>query len=188
MKIAVLAWGSLVWEPGDLKIVDGNWYTGGPELPIELSRLSSRRGHLTYVIDERHKRRVPTHYGISEFDELPQAIANLATREECPTGSIGYAEAVDVASITSGAEIVDNVRAWAKSKKIDAVIWTNLPPTLSDVADQGKIVDWWKTKLSPARQKDAARYASRAPVEVDTDLRRRLVKEKLIPEYSAEDE
>jgi hypothetical protein len=51
-RVGILGWGSLVWDPGDLRIVDGQWHLGGPELPIELSRRSDNRGYLTYVVDE----------------------------------------------------------------------------------------------------------------------------------------
>jgi hypothetical protein len=52
MKVLVLAWGSLVWDPGALRLAS-NWMEGGPVLPIEFSRISDD-GRLTLVIDERH--------------------------------------------------------------------------------------------------------------------------------------
>ena len=47
-KIAVLAWGSLVPEPRDLK---AEFEPNGPLLPIEFCRVSDD-GRLTLVIDE----------------------------------------------------------------------------------------------------------------------------------------
>src|SRR5579872_7505583 len=54
MKIAILGWGSLLWEPGEFF---NEWITAwqpdGPELDIEFSRISRKRGGaLTLVIDE----------------------------------------------------------------------------------------------------------------------------------------
>lgn len=40
MKIVVLGWGSLIWNPGDLKI-NSEWQKDGPTLPIEFARVSS---------------------------------------------------------------------------------------------------------------------------------------------------
>ena len=51
MKIAVLAWGSLVWDPGDLQVA-ADFAPNGPLVPIEFCR-ASRDGRLTLVIDER---------------------------------------------------------------------------------------------------------------------------------------
>jgi len=39
MKIAVLAWGSLVWDRRDLAVA-GNFEPTGPRLPIEFCRVS----------------------------------------------------------------------------------------------------------------------------------------------------
>ena len=48
--IACLGWGSLIWDPKGLP-VDGGWYTDGPQLPVEFTRVS-RDGRLTLVITE----------------------------------------------------------------------------------------------------------------------------------------
>ena len=50
MKIAVLGWGSLIWNKGNLRLTT-NWTDGGPILPIEFSRISDD-GRLTLVIDD----------------------------------------------------------------------------------------------------------------------------------------
>ena len=65
MKIAVLGWGSLIWNKGKLRLTT-NWTDGGPVLPIEFSRISDD-GRLTLVIDERHGVDVPTRYAFSSL-------------------------------------------------------------------------------------------------------------------------
>jgi len=55
MKIAILGWGSLLWEPSAEfeKWIELPWKNDGPKLKIEFSRISgSRKGALTLVIDE----------------------------------------------------------------------------------------------------------------------------------------
>jgi len=54
--IAILGWGSLIYELGELEsYVASDWKDGGPKLPIEFSRVSSSRdGALTLVIDEKN--------------------------------------------------------------------------------------------------------------------------------------
>ena len=50
MKSAVLAWGSLVWDPRDLQLA-AEFAPNGPLLPIEFCRVSDD-GRLTLVVDE----------------------------------------------------------------------------------------------------------------------------------------
>ena len=50
VKSAVLAWGSLVWDPGGLQTA-GKFAANGPLLPIEFCRVSDD-GRLTLAIDE----------------------------------------------------------------------------------------------------------------------------------------
>lgn len=52
MKIAILGWGSLIWDKRNLRLA-GEWQVGGPVLPIEFSRVSGY-GRLTLVIDPLH--------------------------------------------------------------------------------------------------------------------------------------
>jgi len=45
MKIAILGWGSLIWDARLLSInttlFDNGWSSDGPDLPIEFSRVST---------------------------------------------------------------------------------------------------------------------------------------------------
>jgi hypothetical protein len=50
MRIAVLGWGSLIGDPGDMALAD-RFEPNGPQLPLEFSRISNN-GRLTLVIDE----------------------------------------------------------------------------------------------------------------------------------------
>ncbi len=79
MNIAVLAWGSLVWDPRELAI-DGSFMAGGPKLPLEFSRVSGD-GRLTLVIDERVGVACATRVGKSKIDDLDEALTDLWKRE-----------------------------------------------------------------------------------------------------------
>jgi hypothetical protein len=48
MRIAVIGWGSLIWDPRELDR-QGRWHTCGPRLPIEFARIS-KDVRLTLVI------------------------------------------------------------------------------------------------------------------------------------------
>src|SRR5260370_551456 len=90
MKIGILAWGSLLWEKGNLALAN-KWVLGGPKLPIEFSRVSvSRCGALTLVIDTKNGAENPTFFAESSFHNLGKAIRNLARREGTNPENIGY--------------------------------------------------------------------------------------------------
>ena len=49
-RIACLGWGSLCWQPEELKTL-GGWRNDGPNLPLEFTRASDEgKGRLTLVI------------------------------------------------------------------------------------------------------------------------------------------
>ncbi len=178
MRIAILGWGSLVWDPGDLRIVDGAWHKDGPTLPVELSRLSSGRGHFTYVIDPDHGRRVPTRYAISRHEQLEDAICDLARREGCAATAIGYVMSYDAGARRARTGVPwEEIRIWVHESELDAAIWTDLGPKLPEGWQEWSVdraLHYWQTTIPGDRLADAARYASSAPPEVDTEFRRQL--------------
>ena len=94
--MAILAWGSLVWDRRNWPITN-DWERGGPVLPIEFSRMSrsgERAGCLTLVIDEHHGANVPTRSALSPRTNLDDAIADLRSREGTSSDRIGYVNLV----------------------------------------------------------------------------------------------
>lgn len=60
LKIVILGWGSLIWNPRGLPR-EGPWEEGGPSFPIEFSRVSNDC-RLTLVIDPVNGAQVMTRY------------------------------------------------------------------------------------------------------------------------------
>ena len=90
MKIGILAWGSLYWDLGSLKIID-EWKSDGVILPIEFSRISDKgKGRLTLVIDEINGSQIRTYWSTSSFNSLEKSIKNLRDREGTNDSNIGY--------------------------------------------------------------------------------------------------
>lgn len=79
MKIVILGWGSLIWDPRGLPR-EGIWQIGGPKLPIEFSRIS-KDCRLTLVIDVENKKYVSTRYVLSPRVDIDDVIKDLALRE-----------------------------------------------------------------------------------------------------------
>ena len=99
MKIAIVGWGSLIWDKHEFpKIVDG-WTVGGPSVPVEFSRVSSSRHRsLTLVIDPMNGVDTPTRYAFSKRTRLKDAICDLRTRENTVYRNIGFVDIVNVIS------------------------------------------------------------------------------------------
>jgi hypothetical protein len=196
MQIAVLGWGSLVWDPDTLKQYRiSGFRPGGPELPLEFSRVSSD-GRLTLVIDEEYgQKKLPTRYAVGEWPNLDSAKLALFEREmrrklrqkEKIEDSIGYTDRQAVeASINSDLchkTAHDLILPWLQASNFDGVIWTALPSNFREKRKFSFSIDRAVTYLQSLPldcQEKALEYFEKAPEEVQTPLRIRLVKVGLI--------
>lgn len=138
MKIAILGWGSLIWQPKDLKFDENiGWKENGSVLPIEFARIS-KDGRLTLVITPNGTE-VPTLYSVSSFDSLDLAVLNLAVREGSGRMSIGsYNKSKDEFSPIDFL-FKENIKNWIQTTDFDAVIWTNLPENW-EIRNEEKVV------------------------------------------------
>lgn len=177
MKIAVLRWGSLIWDQGCLKLKSG-WERGGPELPLEFSRISkSRCGSLTLVIDRDNGKILSTRYAISSHTDLDSAICNLACREGTKYKGIGYVNVLDGSKQSRFTDISDSICKWAKDNNFDAVIWTDLSTNYKKETTEDFSIDnavEYLNNLSPSSTQAARDYICNAPPEIETPLRLRL--------------
>ncbi len=178
MKIAILGWGSLIWELGEIPL-NGSWQNGGPRLPIEFSRVSeSRAGALTLVIDSVNGKDVPTLFAISRRIELADAICDLRNREKTVVKRIGFVNLVDGSQRCNVYPESSNViRAWACCQTFDAVIWTDLPSNFKEKVYAQFSVDEavrYLHSLPEDGAKEARIYIQKAPQEINTPLRRAL--------------
>lgn len=140
MQIAILGWGSLIWQPKDLKFdVNIGWKENGPVLPIEFARIS-KDGRLTLVITPNGTD-VPTLYSVSSFDSLDLAVLNLKKREGTVKENIGYYDKTKDEFFPPNFPIKekDNIKNWIQTTDFDAVIWTNLPENW-EIRNEEKVV------------------------------------------------
>src|SRR5690348_6923778 len=117
--IVCLGWGSLIWDPRDLPLVDPRpelWQADGPELPIEFARVSGG-GRLTLVIDE-HAPAIRVLWSEMSVTSLEGAVAALRKREGTKTSWIGrWSNGV-------GIDCIDAIDEWARSRKFEGVVWS----------------------------------------------------------------
>ena len=90
MKIAILGWGSLIWDKDSEKGKEfdrwrktDEWEVAGDlELPLEFSRISvSRNCALTLVIDEENGTPCRVQYSLSKRKNYKDAVYDLKRRE-----------------------------------------------------------------------------------------------------------
>ncbi|MEO1459838.1 MAG: hypothetical protein AAFV49_20035, partial [Pseudomonadota bacterium] len=134
-RIAILGWGSLIWDLERLADgVEGGWAMGaGPAFPLEFSRVSAKRKQaLAVCIDARHGAACPTHAIASRRAALAEAAADLAARERAAPGRIGFAAADGTAAHGREPAVVRSVAAWCRAGGWAGAVWTDLEPNYAE--------------------------------------------------------
>ena len=191
MRIAVLGWGSVVWERGVLEVA-ADFLPNGPHLPLEFGRVSGDE-RLTLVIDETFGASCPTYAAPSSFGDLNAALLNLWERQgsegEPLPGDVRRHGRVGFTDVSSGQKsdsamqrhprAVAAITAWAKANGYDAAIWTALASRLHEPGKRGDpfIVNAAIRYLEDLEKRDAATfglalaYIRNAPLAVQTPVR-----------------
>lgn len=176
MKIAILGWGSLLWEPGEfLNEWITAWQYDGPQLYVEFSRISRKRGGaLTLVIDETNGTSTKVAWCLSKRKLLEDAIADLRCREETTMANIAHVCLAEETSMSGSS--YKEIIAWAKEKGIDAVVWTGLKSNFKKETGAPFSVEAAVAYLKrpDIDRQCAAQYVREAPDFVRTKLRTAL--------------
>jgi hypothetical protein len=178
MRIAVLGWGSLVWDPRELQI-RGGWNKDGPFLPIEFARIS-RDERLTLVLYPGANA-VQTLWAISANEDLNQARKNLREREGTNIEGIAYVSILDDQSnCQTVPESCEVIRQWAEENELDAIIWTDLPSNFKketgmDFTEDNVII--YLRSLEGESLEKAEEYVRKTPPQVKTTIRGRIERE-----------
>lgn len=172
-RIACLAWGSLVWNPGELsEYVPGGWQADGPRLPVEFARVS-RNGRLTLVIVEQSAL-LQVLWAEMRIGTLAAAVDALRLREGCAASAVG---------VYPGSENRCGYRGiaeWAGAKGFEHVIWTALGPKFSggDSAPANAHAAVEYLRSLPADVSGLAEeYVRRAPQQIRTPFREVIERE-----------
>ena len=188
MKIAIVGWGSLVWDPRELQAA-AQFAPNGPLLPVEFCRVSRGR-RLTLVIDETFGSVCTTYSAPSALDTLEAAMKNLAR----PRGHAPCSKASGFVDLASGKrsdvamrrhpDAVATIAAWAQANGYDAAIWTALASNFDEPGKGGEpfSVTAAIRYLEALEGEDEAGFASavdyirNAPSEVDTPVREEVAR------------
>jgi hypothetical protein len=176
MKIAILAWGSLIWNKRELKIAS-DWNKDGVKLPIEFSRIS-KDGRLTLVIDEKYGTLIETYWAISDGSDIEKSIKNLRQREGTINKRIGFLNLVDKEKNSHLSDVlIESIEQWANENNISAVLWTDLPSNFKE--KQGidfsveNAIRYLKSLDGEIKEK-ANRYIEESPKQTMTSLKKEL--------------
>lgn len=186
MKICVLAWGSLQWDPRPLQI-SSDFEPNGPILPIEFSRISGRGGRvlrLTLVIDEDNGSPCRTYTAASRLRDLERAKDDLRARERMPNvKGVGFVDRrtgkVGCRAMKRHPNAIDTILAWLGETAFDAAIWTALESNFAKDQSEPFSVPAALTFLEslPAEnQVKALEYINLAPPLTQTPVRRAVAK------------
>lgn len=179
MKIAVLGWGSLIWDRRNLRIA-GGWFEDGPCLPIEFARVS-KDGRLTLVLFP-HVEKGQVLWAYMDTDDLEEAIKNLKERECTKRERIGFVEiASERTRFNVVPDVVSDIKEWLNEKSIDAVIWTDLCPNFEKETGAEFIEDEvvkYLENLQPHAKRKAEKYIRKAPPQIRTKMRE-IIEESL---------
>jgi hypothetical protein len=185
MKIAIIGWGSLVWDPRQLPFKEKTcaWHPDGPRFKIEFSRVS-RDSRLTLVLDPEHGTELPTLYVTSTRSELADAVADVRDREGTVLRHIGFVSTEGARSPHDGAAAIhDIVLSWLKDARYDAAVWTALPSNYKDELKHDFSVEHateYLKGLPEIVRKVALDYIRKAPGQINTSLRIHLQKERIL--------
>ncbi len=184
-KIVVMTWGHLAWDPGDLPLEvqdaehpEAAWQEGGPEVPIEFSRVAVDC-RLIPVIDPAHGNPVPTLFARSRRNDLDAAIKDLMKREGATNPKrIGF---VDVREDKHRCHLfpgmAEPLKEWAKAHEVDCIIWTELPSNFKDHTGRDFSLEnavSYLGELPKVLVDQAKQYVDRTPAGVRTPLRTKL--------------
>jgi hypothetical protein len=184
-RIAILGWGSLLWEGGaEFERWIGNWRDDGPSLKLEFSRISeSRLGALTLVIDGTNGAATTVAWCLSVRKTIADAATDLRCRERCAVRDI---RSMELPLATGGrlSSEETQVAAWAQARDLNAVVWTSLPSNFEKKTASpfsvAAAINYLK-HLPPEAKAKAAEYIWRAPKFVATPLRSAMEHETWAP-------
>ena len=179
-KIAVIGFGSLLWDLDDLAPkVSGEWKMyEGPILPLEFSLVSRKRHYaLALVIDYGDGAPCPTCVIESVRSEIGAAIVDLANRERMEPTNIGFVDRNTGESHSHREETRNTLWNWIENSNYDGAVWTDGERNFEALTGRAfslKTAQDHLRSLQGISLEEARRYIRNAPARVETPLRRAL--------------
>ena len=151
--------------------IKGKWRNDGPNMAVEYLR-QSRDGRITLVIDDTGIPKYPVLWAEMDFSDVNDARENLRDREGTTFPNIGFWRTGEKCPAT-----IPGLTDWASSKKVDAVLWTALPPKFGGVNGRKPTLEeviCHLDNLEPTRKASAVKYIRSTPKQITTPYRGKL--------------
>ena len=166
MKIACLAWGSLIWNPAFNSNVKA-WHEDGPYLPIEFCRAENDSG-LTPVIcmNALHSQVMWSALAIDSIEKASDALRECESISSTRFNGIGSMVAN---SLDSG-----SIGRWCIEKEVDAIVWIALPPKFDQVEGRIPSLDQalaYLNNITDEAREHTKKIIERAPNKISTPYR-----------------
>lgn len=124
MKIAILGWGPVIYEPGVLHLKTP-WEPDGVELPLELCRISGGQ-RLTLALCNSADP-IRSYWALSGQDDLTRVSKNLRQRAKTFPDQVHYVTRDGQIHAAAPENYTTPVARWlAKKAELDAVCWVGL--------------------------------------------------------------
>ncbi|WP_435930244.1 hypothetical protein [Dryocola sp. BD613] len=143
-------------------------------MPVEFSRVGDGGELATAVC--MNAPLVEVYWALLDADSIQQATVSLREREQIPVSREDGVGSYILSSKPTGM-----LAGWAAEKKLDAVIWTALPPRFNGVEGRIPCVEdvlAYLSSLEGEKRKHAQEYMKNAPAEFDTPYRK-AIRERL---------
>lgn len=177
LKIAILGWGSLIWDRRFLAI-DSAWRLG-PRLPVEFAR-KSQGGRVTLVLMQGYQTS-PVFWALSSHSDVRDACSNLQSRERGASRNIHFTRGDGLRTgngddpSPESHDVSRRVEEWLEENDhLDAAVWTGLPPKGFSCLEPARLaidVVAYLRGLQGEELESAQRYVRRAPSTIRTPVR-----------------
>lgn len=168
MRIACLAWGSLLWKTGPLRLASG-WKDDGPLLPIEFARVGDKGELSTAIVEGAALQK--TWWALLEDERLATAREALREREAIDPK---HREWVGSLPALDDCPCAGVIGAWLERQGLDAVVWTALPPRYADTEGRVPTLDeavHYLDHLRGEEREHAEHYIRHVPPSLATAYR-----------------
>ena len=199
--IVCLGWGSLIWDIDGLPVEKlkrnlpippwvlspeggdvGDWKPDGPEVRVEFVRQSSC-DRLTLVLYDAAERQ-PCLWARMTVGTPNEAVRALTKREyrKIPEEKIDDWSKINIGRWSKGKAAptpIPSLGVWANDRNIEHVIWTKLRPkfcSLPVAPTEDQAVAYLRRLSGKKRAAEAEKYVRRAPPQIDTAYRRRIIR------------
>lgn len=176
LKIAIIGWGYLVWDPRGLDI-ELPWHPDGPRLPIEFARFTNSPRLVPVLVEGAPLQ--PALWAMSRKQSVPAVVGDFAFRAGVRLEDIGYWSPDEGMRRATG--FAAPIARWVAERGFDGAVWRALGPNLPDrrpgIPSEQVRLEFLRELVSTGRAHDAREYFERMPPQIHTPFQELVQRE-----------